>query len=70
MPLCRVYGTQRLPQLLEGFTIEKEIFWTKDNQNQWVNCGKDEALGFKASAGSWDPLENVYAIGCFVLRRC
>jgi glycosyltransferase involved in cell wall biosynthesis len=70
MPLCRVYGTQRLPQLLEGFTIEKEIFWVKDNRNQWVNCGRDKALSFKASAGSWDPLENVYAMGCFVLRRC
>lgn len=70
MPLCRVYGTQRLPRLLEGFTIEKEIFWAKDSQNQWVNCGRDKALSFKASAGSWNPLENVYAIGCFVLRRC
>jgi 2-polyprenyl-3-methyl-5-hydroxy-6-metoxy-1,4-benzoquinol methylase len=69
-PLCRVYGAQRLPQLLKGFTIEKEVFWAKNTQNQWVNCGREEALSFKASAGSWDPLENVYAIGCFVLSRC
>lgn len=69
-PLCRVYGAQRLPQLLREFRIEKEVFWTKNTQNQWVNCKRDEALSFKASVGSWDPLENVYAIGCFVLRRC
>jgi glycosyltransferase involved in cell wall biosynthesis/2-polyprenyl-3-methyl-5-hydroxy-6-metoxy-1,4-benzoquinol methylase len=69
MPLCRVYGRQRLPHLLEGFGVEKEAFWAKNTQNQWVNCGRDEALNFKASAGSWDPLRNVYAIGCFVVRR-
>ncbi len=69
-PLCRVYGAQRLPQLLEGYQVEKQVFWVKDtHQNQWVLCDRDTALNFKASAGSWDPLQNVYALGCFVLRR-
>jgi len=68
-PLCRVYGEQRLPLLLEGYTVEKESYWVKDNKNQWVLSNGDVALSFKASAGSWDPLENVYALGCFVLSK-
>jgi len=68
-PLCRVYGAQRLPQLLNGYTVEKEVFWVKDDQNRWVLCDKETALDFKALACSWDPMENVYALGCFVLLR-
>lgn len=67
-PMCRVYGAQRLPRLLEGYTIEKEAFWIKDNQNRWVLAERETALNFKASAGSWNALRNVYALGCFVLR--
>jgi hypothetical protein len=26
-PLTRIYGSQRLPQLLKGYTVEKDIFW-------------------------------------------
>jgi glycosyltransferase involved in cell wall biosynthesis len=68
-PLCRVYGKQRLPLLLEGYTVQNESCWIKDSKNQWVLSTRDAALSFKASAGSWDPLENVYALGCFVLRK-
>lgn len=68
-PLCRVYGAQRLPRLLEGYKVEKEAFWVKDNQNRWVLTEKEAALNFKAKADSWNPLKNVYALGCFVLRR-
>lgn len=68
-PLCRVYGAQRLPRLLDGYTVENEIYWVKDNQNRWVMCDQETALNFKPSAGTWDPLQNVYALGCFVLRR-
>ena len=67
--LCRVYGKQRLPLLLEGYTVQNESCWVKDSKNQWVLSTRDAALSFKASAGSWDPLENVYALGCFVLRK-
>ena len=68
-PLCRVYGAQRLPRLLEGYAVENEDYWVKDNQNQWVLSTKQTALSFEASAGSWDPLQNVYALGCFVLGK-
>lgn len=67
-PLNRVYGGQRLPQLLNGYTVEEDVFWVKDAENRWVLCDRDTALNFKASAGSWDPLRNVYALGCFVLK--
>jgi len=68
-PLTRVYGKERLPRLLDGYIVEKEAFWVKDQENCWVQADKETALSFQASAGSWDPLQNVYAIGCFVLRR-
>jgi glycosyltransferase involved in cell wall biosynthesis len=68
-PLCRVYGEQRLPQLLEGYMLESESYWVKDDKNQWILSTRSAALSFKASAGSWDPLDNVYALGCFVLRK-
>ena len=68
-PLARVYGGQRLPQLLNDYVVEKEEFWVKDGQNRWTLCDKETALDFKASAGSWDPLQNVYALGCFVLKQ-
>jgi len=68
-PLCRVYGRERLPRLLDGYIVEKEAFWVKDQENCWVQADKETALSFQASAGSWDPLQNVYALGCFVLRK-
>jgi hypothetical protein len=68
-PLCRVYGRERLPRLLAGFAMEREMFWVKDAENRWVQCDRETALSFEASAGSWDPLRNVYALGCFVLRK-
>ena len=68
-PLCRVYGKERLPRLLGGFLVEKEEFWVKDEKNRWVPCDREVALNFQASANSWDPLRNVYALGCYVLRK-
>ena len=68
-PLCRVYGEKRLPHLLEGFTMDNEVFWVKDDQNRWVLSDRSTALQFPAAAGSWDALKNVTALGCFVLRR-
>ena len=68
-PLHRVYGKQRLPKLLEGYTIVKDAFWAKNDDNRWVMVDKDAALGFKAASRSPDPKENIYALGCFVLRK-
>lgn len=61
-PLHRIYGKERLSRLLEGYIVEKEEFWVKDQRNRWVVCDKQTALNFKASS-------EVYALGCFVLRK-
>lgn len=68
-PLCRVYGERRLPRLLDGYFVEKEHYWVKDAENRWMQSDKGAALSFEAFAGSWDPLQNVYALGCFTMRR-
>lgn len=68
-PMCRVYGEKRLPRLLDGFDVRSAVFWVKDDQNRWELTDRVKALQFPASAGSWDALKNVTALGCFVLRR-
>jgi SAM-dependent methyltransferase len=68
-PLCRVYGKERLPRLTAGFSIEKEEYWRKTETNLWKPCSRAEALAFQASAGSWNYLENIYALGCLVLKK-
>lgn len=68
-PLTRVYGAARLPRLLEGYRVEREQYWIKDGENRWTPCAREAAVDFEASAGSWDPLQNVYGLGGFVLRR-
>ncbi len=67
-PWHRVYGNERLPRLIEGYDIEKEAFWVKDEQNRWQLAERQVALNYKTAAGSWNPLQNIYAFGCFVLR--
>ena len=67
-PLHRVYGEERLPRLLEGYRIEKEAFWVKDKKNRWQLTERGTALNFKSKAESWNPLKNVYALACFVLK--
>lgn len=62
MPLHRVYGRERLPKLLSGFVIEKDAYWIKNSQNEWVLVDKHDAL-------AWEPQERLYALGCFMLRR-
>jgi len=61
-PLHRVYGRERLPRLLAGWTVVEKQFWTKSDTNKWGMVGQDEALAF-------EPTQSVYGLGCFVLRR-
>jgi len=68
-PICRIYGQERLPKLLKSFIPVKETYWIKNEKNQWIESDKQTALSFEARAGSWIPLRNVYALGCFVLRK-
>jgi SAM-dependent methyltransferase len=68
-PMCRVYGEQRLPLLLDGFDVQRESYWTKDDENRWCNMSRAKALQFKSSAGANDWRQNVYGLGCFVLTK-
>lgn len=67
-PWHRVYGNERLPKLIRGYRIERESFWVKDEQNRWQPVEREVALNFKSAAGSWNPLQNVYALACLVLK--
>ena len=67
-PLHRVYGSQRLPALLAGYSVEAEEYWIKDNKNRWVSCTQTQATNFEAQPGYGRAIEMVYALGCFVLR--
>jgi SAM-dependent methyltransferase len=68
-PLCRVYGASRLPRLLAGFEVDVERYYVKDAGNRWAACPRETALDEAASVESWDPAGNLYALGCFVLRK-
>lgn len=60
-PLHRIYGTKRLPRLLEGYEVIESSFWRKDARNVWIPCTRDEAM---AEEGH----ERYYALGAMVLR--
>lgn len=68
-PMCRVYGAERLPRLLEGFTRVHEEYWTKREGNAWVPCDAAEALASETHAGADDPMQNFYCLGLLVLDR-
>jgi SAM-dependent methyltransferase len=68
-PWHRVYGKKRLPHLLAGFGIEKEMYWAKDSENRWMQTSRDLALDFIPVFNSADPFECSYALAAFVLRK-
>jgi hypothetical protein len=61
-PLHRVYGPERLPRLLNGYIIEEEQYWVKNDRNEWVLADKQSAL-------AREPQVRLYGLGCFVLKR-
>jgi SAM-dependent methyltransferase len=68
-PWCRVYGPERLPELLASFTVAKQEYWTKNDKNQWVRCAPETALTFQPRHDPSDPHGCAYALGCFVLQK-
>ncbi|MFQ5911136.1 MAG: DUF268 domain-containing protein, partial [Thermoplasmata archaeon] len=68
-PWHRVYGEERLPRLLHGYVVEREAFWTKDESNRWQCCDRGVALAVRPLTNPRDPVQSVYALGCFVLRK-
>lgn len=62
-PYHRVYGKERLPKLLSGFTAQEETYYAKvGNKNVWQKVAKDIALDVQGS-------HSFYALGLFVLGR-
>jgi SAM-dependent methyltransferase len=62
-PKLRIYGTERLPKLLQGWeTIEERYFKKSDVERLWEETSQEHAL---ATAGS----KTFYSIGLFVLGR-
>jgi hypothetical protein len=63
-PRHRVYGRQRFPQLIEGFTVERQRFLVKTpaSDNRWTETTEKEAFAVQGS-------ESFYALGEFVLRK-
>ena len=61
-PWHRVYGPERLPRLLQGFTVESREFWLKDRENRWERSDEGPALATPSR-------ERLYGLGCFVLRK-
>jgi hypothetical protein len=60
-PYHRVYGDERLPRLLERFTVELEQYWAKPRDNRWAPVQRGTALGQQGSP-------SFYALGLFVLK--
>jgi hypothetical protein len=58
----RVYGEERLPRLLQGFSLEKENYWVKDERNRWIEADKDKAF-------MWPTQQTSYGLGCFSLLK-
>ena len=60
-PLHRVYGEERLERLFEAWTIEKEEYWGKDEENRWVSVCRSAAV-------ERVPEPALYGLGCYTLR--
>ena len=60
-PWHRVYGRQRLPRLLEGFTARKSRFFVKKPGGPWYETDELQALDF-------DGRGRCYALGEYVLQ--
>ena len=62
-PLHRIYGEERLPQLLEGYSIQEAQYWRRDPAaSAWIELDRDDALQTEGS-------EWYYALGLLVLER-
>ncbi len=63
LPNHRVYGNERLPQLLQNFEIEKERYFEKtETKRFWHETTKSNALSTQGSL-------SFYSIGLYVLKK-
>jgi SAM-dependent methyltransferase len=68
-PLHRVYGSIRLPKLLQGFDIVEQLFWVKNSENVWLPADREAALAYIPTGDHADPSRCSYALGCFMLKK-
>lgn len=61
LPLHRIYGSLRLPRLLEGYRVEESTFWHKSVRNFWTQCQREEVV---TEAGN----DHYYGLGCMVIQ--
>jgi hypothetical protein len=62
-PLHRIYGHERLPRLLEGYSVQEAQYWRRDPAlSAWIEVDRDDALQTEGS-------EWFYALGLLVLKR-
>jgi hypothetical protein len=62
-PLHRIYGHERLPRLLEGYSVQEAQYWRRDPAaSAWTQVDRDDALQTEGS-------EWFYALGLLVLKR-
>jgi SAM-dependent methyltransferase len=59
-PYHRVYGEERLPRLLERFTVRDEAWWAKLDGKTWEPTTRDAALAIQGSS-------SYYALGLLVV---
>ena len=62
MPWHRVYGSERLPRFLQGFTIKESCFWAKKPWGPWYETTLRHALDHPVSIYR-------YALGQFHLTK-
>jgi SAM-dependent methyltransferase len=59
-PYHRVYGAERLPRLLEQFSVRDEAWWAKPDGETWEPVTREVALSVQGSS-------SYYGLGLFVL---
>jgi len=67
VPWHRVYGTKRLPQLLDGYQIVEQCYWAKQADNCWHPTDRDTAFSYVPTTHATKPTWCTYALACFVL---
>lgn len=63
-PHHRVYGENRLNNLLNGYIQIYSEYYIKDDNNEWVQAQRHVAMNEEPTLNP-----SYYALGCFVLKR-
>lgn len=67
-PWHRVYGRQRLPELLRDFEVVEEAYWKKNGDNCWHPTDVESALSYVPTGHPTKGGFCSYALACLVLE--